>query len=144
VFFPLEVFVIYNCQMLHPVNRGTLAVWIGALAVLFSALAPSISHAWSPGRGTAGWAEICSATGARQVAFSADVPQKSATDLLQHHMEHCPYCATHGGTFALLPPLAVSFAILGGHDLFPSLYYHAPLTLFAWSAAQARGPPAAA
>ncbi len=130
--------------MLHPVNRRTLAVWIAALGILFSALAPSISHAWSSSRGDAGWAEICSATGVKQVAFSAGAPQKPATDLLLHHMEHCPYCATHGGTFALLPPLAVSFAILGGHDFFPSLYYHAPATLFAWSAAQARGPPAVA
>lgn len=129
--------------MLNPLTRRALFAWIAALAILFSALAPSISHALSIDRGNAAWLEICSANGVKLLPASAvDAAQKPVKDLLQHHMEHCPYCVTHGGTFALLPPAPITFAVLGGHDLFPSLYYQAAAPLFAWSAAQPRGPPA--
>jgi hypothetical protein len=51
---------------------------------------------------------------------------------------------THAGTFALPAPSTMLFAIQGGHDLFPALFYHSPSPLFSWSAAHPLGPPAAA
>lgn len=129
--------------MFIPLTRRALTLWIAMLAVLFSALAPAVSHALAAGDSTSSWGEICSVNGARPTSLSAGTPQKPVKDALQHHIEHCPFCATHGASFALLPPVALPFAVIGGHDLFPSLYYHAPAPLFSWAAAQPRGPPAA-
>lgn len=125
-------------------TRRLLAVWIALLAILFGALAPSASYALSAQRGaTAQWAELCGVDGVKRVLLAdGDTGHAPDRDLLQHHMEHCPYCATHGGSFALPPPAPLSFAVIGGHDLYPSLYYHAPAPLFPWSAAKPRGPPA--
>lgn len=128
--------------MLEPVKRRLLSVWIAMLAILFSALAPTVSHALAAQGSFAGFAEICTVNGVELVSLATGERQKPADNALSHHMEHCAFCATHGGTFALLPPLPVSFAVVGGHDLFPSLFYLAPTPLFSWSAAQPRGPPA--
>jgi hypothetical protein len=127
--------------MLSRVKRRTLHVWIACLAILFAALAPSISHALaaaSPSR-----FEICSADGGK-TAITGGVLLKKAGAGATHHLEHCPYCATHAGSFAMPPGVVAGFAVVGGHDLFPRLYYTAPAPLFSWSAARPRGPPAAA
>lgn len=120
-------------------KRRTLQVWIACLAVLFAALAPSVSHALaaaSPSR-----FEICSAEGGKTAITGGVLLKKAGA---AHHMEHCPYCATHAGTFAVPPGAATGFAVVGGHDLFPLLYFSAPAPLFSWSSARPRGPPAAA
>jgi hypothetical protein len=135
-------YMLYNCGMLNFMKRSTLPLWIALMAILFSALAPSISQAVNASSGKSIFAEICTVNGAKVVAVDGDT-QKPANDPLQHHMKHCPYCGTHGGTFALLPPAAIEFAVLGGPDRHPSLFYQAPAPLFAWSAAHPRGPPAA-
>ncbi len=100
------------------------------LAVLFSALAPTVSRALTPAS-PYGYAEIC----------SVDNIKKSPAPV-EHAMEHCPYCVTHGGSFALLPQAMASFAVIGGHDYYPPLFYSAPRPLHSWSAAKPRGPPA--
>jgi hypothetical protein len=132
----------YNQRMLTPVKRRLLSVWIAMLAILFSALAPSVSHALAARASLAGFAEICTVNGVELVSLATGERQKPVKDALFHHMEHCAFCATHGGSLGLPPPLPVSFAVIGGHDLFPSLFYLAPTPLFSWSAAQPRGPPA--
>ncbi|MFA9218503.1 MAG: DUF2946 domain-containing protein, partial [Sphingomonadaceae bacterium] len=106
--------------MLSSSYRRRFTLWIAALAILFSALAPSISHALALGERGSSWLEVCTATGTKLVA-SADGTQQPVKDSLQHTLEHCPYCATHGGSFALLPPAPQEFAVIGGHDLYPSL-----------------------
>ena len=120
----------YNFPMFNFARRRTLHIWIALLAILFSALAPSISRAMSPAS-PFGYGEIC----------SADTVKKSPTPAADHAMEHCPYCVTHGGTHALLPPVAASFAVIGGHDHYPPLFFSAPRPLHSWTAAKPRGPP---
>lgn len=117
------------------VKRRTLHLWIALLAVLFSALAPSISHALAASSGPN--MEICTTDGVQQVSEAG-----GKHDPFQHGMEHCPYCATHAASFALLPPGTSGLPVIGGHDLHPALFYHAPQPLFCWSAAHPRGPPA--
>ena len=134
----------YNPRMLNTIKRRSLTVWIAMLAILFSALAPSVSHALAARGSSDGFVEICTVNGVELVSLVTGERQKPVKDALFHHMEHCAFCATHGGTFALLPPVALTLAVVGGHDLFPSLFYLAPTPLFAWSAAQPRGPPALA
>lgn len=117
-------------------KRSMLHLWIAILAILFSALAPAISQALTKTERYLGLGEICTVKG---VSSTDQAPAKS--DPLTHHMKNCPYCATHGGSFALLPPALLSVQVLDGHDLYPPLYYRAPAPLFNWAAAQPRGPP---
>lgn len=130
--------------MWNPVKRSVLTVWIALLAILFGALAPSVSHALAARNSNVGIAELCTTNASNASSVVIQGQEKPLKDALLHHLEHCPFCTTHGGTFALPPPLPVSFAVIGGHDVFPALFYRAPTPLFSWSAAQPRGPPAAA
>jgi hypothetical protein len=114
--------------------------WIACFAMLFGALAPSISQAMSVSRGDT-WAEICSAAGIKYVKADAGTP---VTKKLMH-VEHCPFCATQAGSFALLPASAsVSFAALEAPNTHPILFYRSPRPLSIWSTAQSRAPPAQA
>jgi hypothetical protein len=119
----------YNCRMLKHLKRQTLHLWIAMLAVLFAALAPTVSHALAATPPAAGGNVL----GRR--------PDQEGASNTMHGMEHCPYCATHGGEPAL-PPAVNGFAVIGGHDFYPPLFYTAPQPLHTWSAASPRGPPA--
>jgi hypothetical protein len=83
-------------------KRSMLHLWIAIVAILFSALAPAISQALTQKERYPGLGEICTV---RSVSSTDQTPAKS--DPLTHHMKNCPYCATHGGSFALLPPAPV-------------------------------------
>ncbi len=131
--------------MFYSLARRRLTLWIAMLAILFSALAPAVSQALAVNRASAGWAEICTAAGSKLVQLGVEQPggqPQPASDPLSHHLKNCPYCAAHAGGPALAPPPTIVFAVLGGHDVFPLLFYTAPSVQFAWSPAAPRGPPA--
>ena len=120
------------------------AAWIACLAVLFAALSPPIFHALSAARGET-WAEICSTGGAKLVKISGGEGATSdpATGP-SSHLEHCPFCATHGGSLALLPGASVAAPLLDVQNSHPFLFYQSPRPLPIWTAAQSRAPPAQA
>jgi hypothetical protein len=129
--FHLLIAIAYNYQMLYLAKRQVLHVWIAMLAVWFAALAPTVSHALAATTAAA-LAEMC----------TVDSGSKKAPMNTLHGMEHCAYCAMHGGAPAL-PPLPLNgFAVIGGHDFYPPLFYTAPQPLHTWSASSPRGPPA--
>lgn len=121
-----------------------LFIWIACFAMLVNALAPSISHAVNARSSTPSspMMEICTMTGIQSIAALPGLPAGDhsgpggAGD-----SPHCPFCLPHGGSVALPPPDLPVRAIVAGHDLFPSLFYHAPYRLFSWTAANPRGPP---
>ena len=122
------------------VTRRLLA-WIACLAMLFAALAPSMSHAMTSVQGDT-WAEICTAGGAKMVKVGAgqDITSGLQTpDAL--HLEHCPFCATHAGATAPPPSAGFVLPLVVTQAAFPSLYFHAPRPLPVWTAAQSRAPP---
>jgi len=111
----------------------SVAAWIACFAILFAALAPSISQAVTISQGGS-WVEICSASGTRLVkADSGDATL---------HIDHCPFCATHAVPLGLLPNAGFVLPLPDTAALYPSLFYHAPRTLPAWTYAQSRAPPA--
>lgn len=123
-------------------QRGKLHIWIACLAILLNALVPSISHALSAMHGASKVVEVCSTAGTKLLAIDQAAPDSSPIDSTLHHLEHCPFCLTHAGTFALpAATLTTPFAVMGGYDLFPSLFYHSPTPLFSWSGAHPRAPP---
>jgi len=136
--------------MVKLLGKKRLQIWIACFAILINALAPSISHALPRMAGPSNMIEICSAGGTKWVSNDVAIAvfgQQAAlgqlsTDSPLHHLEHCPFCLNHAGTFALPAPSMTLLAIEGGHDLFPALFYHSPSPLFSWSAARPRGPPA--
>jgi hypothetical protein len=134
----------YNSRMSRFFRTRTLQVWIACLAILFGSLAPAISPAPAAASAGAARLEICTRAGIMLVAVSDTAASESPLGLMQDHLQHCPCCLAQDRPFALLPPLQLTFAILGGHDLFPALFYEAPHPLFSWSAANPRAPPVTA
>lgn len=119
-----------------------LAAWIASIAILFAALAPSVSHAMSTSSNGI-WAEICSIAGTKYVKVDSD--QGSKADLSSAsaiHLKHCPFCATHAGSFALPPDAAQMPPLLSLQDTRPLLFFQAPYPLPAWTTAPSRAPPA--
>lgn len=131
------------------------AAWIALLAVFALALAPTVSRLLAAHAGSASaWAEICTPQGTRWIALAADgvsadaavdpqaTPPGSSVDTL--HLEHCPLCGL-GAHAPVLPTAALTWqAPAAGRALMPPLFSQAPRPLFAWAAAQPRGPPAQA
>jgi hypothetical protein len=129
----------------RPTKR--LTAWIACFVMLFASLAPSISHAVTAARSsTSFWAEDCSMHG--EVHNAADHQDHGAHshdqshDSSGSHFEHCPFCLTHAGSFALLQTVAPTAYEAGGLSEFPILFFQAPRLLFVWVTAQARAPPA--
>ena len=119
-----------------------LAAWVACFAMLFAALAPSVSHALSISRG-ATWAEICSVGGSKFVKVSADkgeLPGSATQD--STHLEHCPFCATHATSVALPPSTGFTFLLIEVQETRPFLFFQSPHPLPIWTVAQSRAPPA--
>jgi hypothetical protein len=119
--------------MITLAKRQTLHIWIALLAILFSALAPTVSHALAAANPVE-TLQMCTAGGDNS---------KAPADL-KHGMEHCAFCTIHGGDDALPSPPAVALALHAGRDIYPSLFYNAPSAQHVWSAANPRAPPALA
>lgn len=126
---------------MNKVTRG-VAAWIACIAMLFAALAPSVSHALSASRGET-WTEICSVGGMKLVKV-IDGAAVTADPAEQHsaHLKHCPFCAVHADSSALPPGAAVVIPLLETADLVPFLFLRSPQPLTAWTTAQPRAPPA--
>lgn len=123
--------------------RGLIA-WIACFAILLSALAPAISHAVQADV-PAGWAEICSVTGAKLVRLTdtgSDLADGSLPESSQGHTyKHCPFCAMHSDDLAPPPAPSIELQLPELGQTLPTLFLQAPRTLFAWASAQPRAPP---
>jgi hypothetical protein len=132
---------------MHKYVRQQVAwIWIAALAVLFGALAPTISHAMaasSPAVApTDGEVQVCTMEGMKTVVLADPAsagfdPHRSA-----HVLEHCPYCALHASPALLPAPAPAVFAVPAAGVLLPPLFYHSVSPLVAWTPSSPRGPPA--
>lgn len=113
------------------------------MAILLNALAPSLSHALGSYERDLGWDQICSASGSHAASFTTlDSTSDNSSDQASA-VPHCPFCAPQAGHVALPAP-SVSLALPNLTAVFlPPLFYQAHRPLFAWSAANPRGPPAA-
>ncbi len=115
--------------------------WVAVLAILWSALAPTLSHALQS-QGDALAFEICSAAGPR-ATDPGDRSTPAAPDSLAGSLEHCPYCTLHLAT-ATPPPVAVKVALLPLRFAAPQPVLPATFPPAAWRHAPPRGPPLSA
>jgi len=111
-----------------------LASWLTLLSLVLATLAPGVARAWSFAQGDASpWGMVCSTSA--KAKTDAPVGGASAADA----QDSC--CLLRCDLLA--PPSSVELAVPG--SLFgtsvPLLFLHAPGPLFAWIAAQPRGPP---
>ena len=98
-----------------------LASWIALAAIVFSALAPTIAHAF-PTKSTPQtlWQELCTAQGIKFVANNAisgpadklglqtqaQPVQDKTQDKMDMRYGHCLYCFNHAGSVGLPPATA--------------------------------------
>ena len=124
--------------------RARWLLWMACCAILLAALAPTLSRALTVAQGHAVPSlEICSVAGGMNM-----VPLKLSTDdstpaKNAMQMGDCPCCGMHAATLDL-PPMSLvpaTGAVITG--LLPVLFYQSATSLFAWTAFQPRGPPAA-
>jgi hypothetical protein len=127
------------------VKQHVVWIWIALLGVLFSALAPTISHAMAaadPDQEV----QVCTMEGMKtfivdHVPSGQTDPRKFDPHKFDHLLAHCPYCALHGGPAAVPPPAQFVFAVLDIAAAYPPLFYQSATPLFAWRTASPRGPP---
>lgn len=111
-----------------------LATGFALVAMTLALLAPGVSRALAHARGDATpWGLICSAPGSG--------PRSDPATSAVHALDACAFCVVAGD----VPPLPAATPQLPRlpalSQALPQLFLHAPCTLFAWLAAQPRGPP---
>lgn len=80
------------------VSMNRLASWIALVAIIFSALAPTISHAFPIKTSASFQQEVCDVQGAKRllsVDFTAEKKSVPTQNQATTHFEHCLYCASH-------------------------------------------------
>lgn len=120
--------------------------WLAALAVLWGALLPVVSHAVAAHQSsTSGWVEVCTATGMAWVASADDaLPSQSDSSAPGMNMAGCDWCATHSPLAGWPAVAQPSVAPLALAPQVPAAFLNAPRPLFVWAAAQSRAPPVSA
>jgi hypothetical protein len=124
------------------VKQQTAWIWIALLGVLFSALAPAMSHAMAAN--AIEEVQMCTMDGVVTVMVDQGQSGKSTTPAPDHMFKHCPYCAAHGGAASLPPAVEFVFPVILQATAYPSLFYQSATPLFSWTAANPRAPPAIA
>ena len=125
-------------------NYYRLASWIAIAAVLFAALAPTISYAFpASSQPQTLWQELCTAQSTKLVPglIAGDTQQKPASGGMVMHFEHCPYCFSHAGSIAMLFDSNPAVMRLNTSFSLPQLFYQSPYPLFAWVKSSPRAPP---
>lgn len=85
-------------------------------------------------------AQVCSVMSG--MAQQAHVPDGHGAPL-DHglHLDHCPFCLAHGGSFGLPPTAGFAIPIAGPASFLPFLFLQGPRQLHAWTDARPRAPP---
>jgi hypothetical protein len=145
--------------------RRRFIAWIACVAILVASFAPSVSHAlaaaglihssFQPGLCSAAKRVAVQDDGNRharhthlQQSDSVGVMPDSGSGHSSHcpasgmHFEHCPFCFTHAGSFALPPSETLApLAAAACTARMPHRFYQCATPIFIWEAAQPRAPP---
>jgi hypothetical protein len=128
---------------------------VALFAIVFASLAPSISHALQGNSGAAFAQEICTTDGKKitiQVIttkgqqLATELSQQPASDKtptgIQHHLQHCPFCANPSTDAALQAPHTPIIAILTAQAQHISATSQVVLPRFSVLPPPAQAPPA--
>jgi Protein of unknown function (DUF2946) len=128
---------------------------IALFAIVFASLAPTISHALESTNGVAFGQEVCAANGQKitiqvlttkgqQLAteFTAQTSNDKTPTGIQHHLQHCPFCANPSTDAALEAPHTPIIAILTAQAQQVSAITQTVLPRFSALPPPAQAPPA--
>jgi hypothetical protein len=128
---------------------------IALFAIVFASLAPSISHALAAQSGASFAQEICTTDGKKitiQVVttkgqqLATEFSQQSSNDKqptgIQHHLQHCPFCANPSTDAVIEVPHTPIIAILTAQAQHISATAQAVLPRFSALPPPAQAPPA--
>ena len=128
---------------------------IALFAIIFASIAPSMSHAMAAQTDTSFAQEICSSDGKKiTIQVLTSKGQQLATELaakpsdkttpagLQHHLQHCPFCANPSTDTAIQSPHAPIIAILTAQALQIATSTQVDLPRFSVLPPPAQAPPA--
>jgi hypothetical protein len=131
-----------------------LAHKIALFAIVFASLAPSISHALQANSGVGFAQEICTTDGKKitiqvvttkgqqlSTEFTAQTSSDKAPTGIQHHLQHCPFCANPSTDAALEAPHTPIVAILTAQAQQISATTQAVLPRFSVLPPPAQAPP---
>lgn len=116
----------------------TGSLWLVIMTMLLAALAPSWVQAMMA---SDQWVEVCSASGSKWVALDADANDDGAPT--SSGMGHCPLCTLDQPKLDWPSTPNLTVPRPAAPTEIPELFLAAPYRLFAWSTADARGPPQA-
>lgn len=121
--------------------------WLAMLAVLLSALAPTLAHAVVAASDGPRWVQVCSASGMVWVKLEthpgqADPQRSGHSAPSSEAAAQCPWCNPHGGA-AGLPVSAVATPPVSRRAEPAPAFISAATLSGVWSVAQARAPPLA-
>ena len=124
--------------MSYVVRHRRFVQWLTLVAMVLATLAPGVARALAFAKGDVSpWDRVCSAS----AKPAAESPDKMGSGSAAEVQDSCCLLLCD----LLAPPSSVELAVPG--SLFgtsvPLLFLHAPRPLFAWIAAQPRGPPKA-
>ena len=111
------------------------------LAVMLLAVsAPTISKVIATDGASSALIEICTTEGVQRISLTdAGLNVQDSSGGQHVHAEECPYC--HLQLTQFIPPSTLTFLSVKVLGFFPSLFYQAPQTQFAWAPQLARAPP---
>ena len=114
------------------------------MAMVLSALAPTLAHAWVSAADEGQWIEVCSASGMVWLrADGSDAPADASgnPDMPMADMaQHCPWCSLHGAASGLPPGMPVAFVAAQADAEIP-VWRGSALAVQVLSGALARAPP---
>jgi hypothetical protein len=129
---------------------------VALFAIVFASLAPSISHALAAQQGNNTFVqEVCTTNGTKitiqvlttkgkQLAteLPAQSTENTAPTNIQHHLQHCPFCANPSTDAAIQAPHAPIIAILAAQAQYIAVNSQAVLPRFSVLPPPAQAPPA--
>lgn len=128
---------------------------VALFAIVFASLAPSISHALAAQQGASAFAqEVCTTNGTKitiqvlttkgkQLAteLPAQSTENTAPTNIQHHFQHCPFCANPSTDAVIQVPHAPIVAILTTQAQRIAINSQAVLPRFSALPPPAQAPP---
>jgi len=141
--------LIHCVDMLMARSHRRFTAWLAMLAMVLSALAPTLALAvLASSDDTAQWVEVCSASG--MVWVKADTAEDVADQQSSEHsapvsaaVQQCAWCSLHGGA-AGLPPSVGPADPPPRYTLRFSAFARFAALAGVWVVAHARAPPLAA
>lgn len=127
---------------------------IALFAIIFASFAPSISHALAPANNTSFAQEVCTTNGSKitiQVLttkgkqLATELPAQSTENKtpigIQHHLQHCPFCANPSTDAAVQAPHIPIVAILAAQAQRIAVNHQEVLPRFSVLPPPAQAPP---